>query len=33
MAKSNNKAFKKDLDFIKLWAHESSRVFKDRLIN
>jgi dynein heavy chain len=33
IAKSSNKAFEKDNDFVKLWAHECMRVFKDRLIN
>lgn len=33
ISKSSNKAFERDNDFIKLWAHECMRVFKDRLIN
>ncbi len=33
ISKATNKAFKMDNDFIKLWGHEVSRVFKDRLIN
>ena len=33
IAKSTHRSFKKGEDFIKLWAHESMRVFMDRLVN
>lgn len=33
VCKASNKAFERENDFIKLWAHECMRVFKDRLIN
>lgn len=33
IAKSNVKGIRDEIDFIKLWIHESERVFKDRLVN
>ena len=33
MTKASNKSFSSDNDFLKLWAHECSRTFKDRLIS
>ncbi len=33
ITKATSKSFQNDKDFIKLWAHECSRIFKDRLIN
>lgn len=33
ISKATAKSFKNENDFIKLWAHECSRVFKDRLIS
>ena len=33
IAKATNKSFANENDFVKLWAHECSRIFKDRLIS
>lgn len=33
IAKATNKSFTNENDFVKLWAHECSRIFKDRLIS
>lgn len=33
ISKTTNKSFASENDFIKLWAHECSRTFKDRLIS
>ena len=33
IAKATNKSFFNENDFVKLWAHECSRIFKDRLIS
>lgn len=33
ITKASNKSFANESDFIKLWAHECSRIFKDRLIS
>jgi dynein heavy chain len=33
ITKATNKSFVNESDFIKLWAHECSRIFKDRLIS
>ena len=33
MTKASNKSFANENDFLKLWAHECSRTFKDRLIS
>lgn len=33
ITKASNKSFFNDNDFIKLWAHECSRIFKDRLVS
>lgn len=33
IAKANSKSIRDELDFIKLWIHESERVFKDRLVS
>lgn len=33
ISKATNKSFTNENDFIKLWAHECSRTFKDRLIS
>jgi dynein heavy chain len=33
MCRTTNLSFNKDVDIIKLWAHESMRVFMDRLIS
>lgn len=33
ITKASNRSFYNDNDFIKLWAHECSRIFKDRLVS
>ena len=33
MTKASHKSFSNENDFLKLWAHECSRTFKDRLIS
>lgn len=33
ITKASSKSFTNESDFIKLWAHECSRIFKDRLIS
>jgi len=33
ITKATNKSFQNENDFLKLWAHECSRIFKDRLIS
>ncbi len=33
ITKATGRALQTENDFIKLWAHECSRIFKDRLIN